>query len=95
MKALPFICSVSLKLYIFFNTYLICDNYSVHKVVKQLENYLEEIFMSKLLRELTDKEIQTSLSNGGSTCSMYKALLPGHIAACAASAYFYGLDQSQ
>ncbi|UYY31958.1 hypothetical protein OLM04_14275 (plasmid) [Enterococcus faecalis] len=32
--------------------------------------------MSKLLRELTDKEIQTSLSNGGSTCSMYKALLP-------------------
>ncbi|EEI56253.1 hypothetical protein HMPREF0346_2755 [Enterococcus faecalis EnGen0297] len=74
MKALPFLCSVSLKLYIFFNTYLICDNYSVHKVVKQLENYLEEIFMSKLLRELTDKEIQTSLSNGGSTCSMYKAL---------------------
>lgn len=53
MKALPFLCSVSLKLYIFFNTYLICDNYSVHKVVKQLENYLEEIFMSKLLRELT------------------------------------------
>jgi hypothetical protein len=52
---------------------------------------LEEIFMSKLLRELTDKEIQSSLSNGGSTCSMYKALLPGHIAACAvASAYFYG-----
>lgn len=46
--------------------------------------------MSKLLRELTDKEIQSSLSNGGSTCSMYKALLPGHIAACAASAYFYG-----
>lgn len=76
MKALPFLCSVSLKLYIFFNTYLICDNYSVHKVVKQLENYLEEIFMSKLLRELTDKEIQTSLSNGGSTCSMYKAPLP-------------------
>ena len=46
--------------------------------------------MSKFLRELTEKEIQTSLSNGGSQCSTYKALLPGHIAACIASSYYYG-----
>lgn len=46
--------------------------------------------MSSLLRQLTEEEIQTSLSNGGSACSNYAALLPGYIAACTISSRYGG-----
>lgn len=41
--------------------------------------------MKSLLREMTDEEVKVSLANGGSTCSNYRAILPGLIVGCAAS----------
>lgn len=38
--------------------------------------------MSKLLRKLTEEEIEMAGASAGSTCSWYKAMLPGYVAAC-------------
>ncbi|MDK1726400.1 hypothetical protein [Dellaglioa algida] len=38
--------------------------------------------MSKLLRKLTDEEIEKADTSAGSSCSWYKAMLPGYVAAC-------------